>query len=124
MELRRLHKRFGHPHSDKLYNLLKRSGYADIDESTRKTLEQIMWPCKLCQTYAQAPRRFKFTLRDEKCFNSSVYVDIFYVMGKPVLHARRRGDTLSGRTLDADCFSRGRMDSDAHVLDRHIFGTS
>lgn len=84
LELRKLYRRFGHRHEDKLYNLLKRTGISNIDESTRKTLKQITRRCKLYQTYAHAPRRFKFTLREEKCFNTSVYVDIFYVISMPV----------------------------------------
>ena len=78
-ELKRLHKRFGHPHTDKLYNLLQRAGVSNVDSETRATLEGIALKCKPCQTYAQAPRRFKFSLRDDKEFNHTVYVDIFYI---------------------------------------------
>lgn len=85
-ELKRLHKRFGHPHSDKLYNLLKRADVSNVDSTTRAHLEEIARRCRPCQTYAQAPRRFKFALRDDKEFNHTVFVDIFYVNKKPVLH--------------------------------------
>lgn len=85
-ELKRLHKRFGHPHADKLYNLLKRADLSNVDNSTRATLEEITRKCKPCQTYAQAPRRFKFVLRDDKDFNHTVFVDIFYIDKKPILH--------------------------------------
>ena len=85
-ELRRLHKRFGHPSSEKLFNLLKRADIESITPSTRKALEKISDSCDLCQRNGQKPRRFKFTLREEKDFNQSVYIDIMYVDNKPILH--------------------------------------
>lgn len=86
VELRRLHKRFGHPHADKLYNLLKRSELPDVDSKTREILEDISRKCLHCQRYAQAPRRFKFNLREDKDFNHTVFVDIFYIDKRPILH--------------------------------------
>lgn len=76
---------FGHPHADRLYNLLKRTELPEIDEDTRKTLQNLKKLCKACQTHAQAPRRFKFSLRDVKDFNSFVFVEIFYVNKQIVL---------------------------------------
>lgn len=86
VELRRLHRRFGHPSTDKLMKLLKRSTLENIGSGTRRILEAIEKHCDPCQRYAQKPRRFKFTLRDDKDFNHTVYVDIFYIESKPVLH--------------------------------------
>lgn len=85
-ELKRLQKRFGHPHVDKLFNLLKRSELENVDADTRARLEHITRRCKPCHTYAQAPCRFKFALREYKEFNHTVFVDIFYINSKPVLH--------------------------------------
>lgn len=51
----------------------------NVDSDTRTALEEITSKCKPCQTYAQAPRQFKFALRDDKEFNHTVSVDIFYV---------------------------------------------
>lgn len=86
VELRRLHRRFGHPHVDKLINLLERSEVDSVTPETRVILLDIMRTCVACQTYAQKPRRFKFTLRDDKDFNHTVYADIFYIDAKPILH--------------------------------------
>jgi hypothetical protein len=36
--------------------------------------------------YGRSPGRFKFTLREDLDFNHSVYVDIMYINGSPVLH--------------------------------------
>lgn len=85
-ELNRLHRRFGHPSADKLYNLLKRANLNDLPEGTRATLEKISKYCRLCQFHAQRPRRFKFTLRTEKDFNQSVFVDLATIDKKICLH--------------------------------------
>jgi hypothetical protein len=34
----------------------------------------------------KSPGRFKFNLRDDVSFNLSIIVDIFYILGKPILH--------------------------------------
>lgn len=78
-ELRQLHRRFGHPHTDKLLQLLRKADLDHVTEQTRTTLEKIVRSCKLCQLFAARPRRFKFTLRDDAQFNSTVYVDPFWI---------------------------------------------
>lgn len=85
-ELKRLHKRFGHSHSDKLLNLLKGFELENIDADTRAILEDITRRCNPCQTYAQAPRRFKFALREDKDFDRSVFLDIFCIDSEPIMH--------------------------------------
>lgn len=78
-ELRGLHKRFGHPHSDKLYKVLKCAELPDIDAKTSRILEDITRKSLQCQRYAQAPRRFKFNLREVEIFNQTILVDMFYI---------------------------------------------
>ena len=84
-EIRRLHKRFGHPHADKLYHLLRRAE-VDVPPELRKALDDISGACEACQRNAQAPRRFKFALKDEREFNQTIYVDVCYLNGRPALH--------------------------------------
>eukprot|EP00171_Calliarthron_tuberculosum_P004960 IDg4960t1 len=86
VELQRLHRRFGHPHTDKLMNFLKRVELNKINSSTRAMLQNIAKRCQACQIYSYKPRRFKFTLRDDRDFNHTIYIDIFYIDGKPILH--------------------------------------
>lgn len=81
-EINQLHRRFGHPSANKLYKVLERSGH-DIN---KQTLDQLTKYCSFCQKYGRSPGRFKFTLRKDLDFNQSVYVDITYINGKPVLH--------------------------------------
>ncbi|KAF1934538.1 hypothetical protein EJ02DRAFT_461106, partial [Clathrospora elynae] len=82
-ELRRLHRRFGHPAVMRLAKLLKNAGHSDVEE---KTLEEITRFCHHCQLNSSAPRRFKFTLKDDRYFNYEILVDVMYLGSKPVLH--------------------------------------
>ncbi|KAF5503979.1 hypothetical protein CGCF413_v004518 [Colletotrichum fructicola] len=83
VELRRLHRRFGHPSVQRLHTVLQRAGHPV--EIT--ALEQLTKICQRCQMNGAAPSRFKFTLQDDHSFNYEVIVDIFYLDGnKPILH--------------------------------------
>ena len=84
VELRRLHRRFGHPSADRLRRILERSGHDDVDT---QALQRLTRYCEQCQMHGRSPGRFKFTLRDEDlAFNASIYVDVVYIDHKPVLH--------------------------------------
>lgn len=80
-ELRRIHKRFGHPSVEKLYNVLYRAGH-DIE---RKALEHLTKYCQHCQKHGKSPGRFKFSLQDDIDFNFNVIVEIMTINGKPIL---------------------------------------
>jgi hypothetical protein len=82
-ELRRLHRRFGHPAVMRLTRLLKDAGHHDFEE---KTLEEVTKFCYYCQLHSSVPRRFKFTLKDDRYFNYKILVDVMYLSSKPVLH--------------------------------------
>jgi hypothetical protein len=84
LELRQLHRRFGHPSALRLKNILERAEYSTVD---RNVIDQITKYCEHCQRHGQAPHRFRFTLHDDDLrFNSSIIVDVFYINSKPVLH--------------------------------------
>lgn len=78
-DLRRLHRRVGHPKSDELHNLLKRSELKNVDYQTRQFLESITRQRKLCQQHAPGPCWIKFSLRKGKNFSHTIFVDMFYV---------------------------------------------
>lgn len=83
-ELRRLHKRFGHPSVRRLQKILARAGY-DANSAVVKELTKY---CEQCQMYTKSPGRFKFKLGDniDPIFNSEIVVDIMYLHGnQPVL---------------------------------------
>ena len=73
VELRQLHRRFGHPAADRLTRILERAGHDDPKHY--ELLRKITGFCTLCQKHSQAPKRFKFTLRDDVIFNHTIYVD-------------------------------------------------
>ena len=81
-EMQRLHSRFGHPSVPKLHKLLTRAGH----DVKYEAIEMIRKFCHYCQIKGDAPKRFKFTLRDDADFNHEVIVDVMYLEGKPVLH--------------------------------------
>ncbi|RWA03359.1 hypothetical protein EKO27_g11746 [Xylaria grammica] len=81
-ELRRLHRRFGHPRTERLYNMLSRAGH-DVDHST---LEEIQKFCHHCQSHDRAPQRFKFSIKDDCNFNYEVIIDAVRLADGQVLH--------------------------------------
>jgi hypothetical protein len=82
VELRQLHRRFGHPSVKKLSQLLTE---ADEDFS-RHVLLKITKFCHHCQLHGRSPGRFKFNIKDDVTFNAEVVVDVMYLDSKPVLH--------------------------------------
>ena len=82
VELRRLHRRFGHPSATRLHHILKKSGR----ETDKKIIDRLTEVCDQCQKHGKAPTRFKFNLREEIDFNHSIIVDIMYIDNQPLLH--------------------------------------
>ena len=98
IELRQLHRRFGHPSVERLKRILDRAGHDD--DSNRKTLEYITRYCSHCQKHGKSPGRFRFTLRDDANFNYCIIVDIMHIDGKPLLHIVDEGTRFqAGRWL-------------------------
>jgi hypothetical protein len=82
IELKRLHRRFGHPSVNRLAKVLERAGH-EID---KEALEHLTKFCHFCQKHRRSPRRFRFTLRDDVDFNFYIIVDVMYISGKPLLY--------------------------------------
>lgn len=81
-ELRRLHRRFGHPSAKRLIRLLHRSGH----EFQSRAVHLLTKYCHQCQMNQKSPGRFKFTLKDDYNFNYAIIVDVMYLNSKPILH--------------------------------------
>src|SRR6266516_2784041 len=56
------------------------------DKDLYEVLRTIERFCHHCQMHGQAPRRFKFSFKDDHEFNYEILVDVMYLGGKPVLH--------------------------------------
>jgi hypothetical protein len=81
-ELRRLHRRFGHPRTERLHTMLTAAGH-DVDTSV---LEEIQKFCHFCQSHDRAPQRFKFTIKDDSHFNYEIIIDVVRINNRDVLH--------------------------------------
>ena len=90
-ELRRIHRRFGHPSVSRLEAILRR---ADQDYQ-HEVLAKIEKYCQHCQKHGRSPHRFRFAIHDDTTFNETILVDIMYLelAGKscPVLHVVDEG---------------------------------
>ncbi|RKF77744.1 hypothetical protein GcM1_217070 [Golovinomyces cichoracearum] len=60
VELRQLHRRFGHPTVNRLVRTLERAGHESPNHRT--LLKKIQKFCTYCQRHARSPGRFKFSL--------------------------------------------------------------
>jgi hypothetical protein len=82
VKLKRLHRRFGHPATNRFCKLLKRAGH----EKHRSKLEKIEKFCHQCQMNGPQPQRFKFTLRNDCEFNHEIIINVLHLISRPVLH--------------------------------------
>lgn len=82
IELRRLHRRFGHPSVRRLQNILDRAGHT----TDPHILHELTRYCDQCQRHGRSPGRFAFTIKDDVTFNFNLIIDILYINSKPVLH--------------------------------------
>ncbi|KAI1002331.1 hypothetical protein K3495_g5871 [Podosphaera aphanis] len=71
-ELRRLHRRFGHPSVKRLVGALQRAGH-NVESNL---VEKLTKYCHQCQLHRKTPGRFKFRLPKEYDFNHTVKVDV------------------------------------------------
>lgn len=85
-EFNRLHRRFRHRSTEKLANFLNRSGLDYSPRHTRTTLEAITRNCDTCQIYSQAPRRFKFKIKENFQFNHTIYAYVLHINRRTILH--------------------------------------
>ncbi|KAI1006668.1 hypothetical protein K3495_g1550 [Podosphaera aphanis] len=81
-ELQRLHRQFGHPTVQRMREILTRAS----EEANSEVLEMIAKICHHCQMKGAAPRRFRFTFRDDAAFNHEIIVDTLDLDGKSALH--------------------------------------
>jgi transposase InsO family protein len=86
-EIKRIHRRFGHPSVTRLYKVLTTAGHSVEIQA----LEFLTKVCHHCQMNAPSPTRFRFTLKDDYEFNYEVIVDIMYLAGS------QQGSQLAGQ---------------------------
>lgn len=95
-ELRKMHRHFFHPSTDKLYAIIKRAEPTTTNTGMYDILEKVKGTCDTCQRNAAEPHRFRVSLPNEDCvFNRVVSMDIMFLDSKSVLHVVDR-DTKFG----------------------------
>jgi hypothetical protein len=82
VKLRRLYRRFGHPATDRLCKMLERAGH-DMHRNELKVIEKF---CNYCQMKSFKLLRFKFTIKNNCEFNHEIFVNVLYLISKPVLY--------------------------------------
>jgi ribosomal protein S17 len=90
-ELGKLHRRLGHPHPDRLLDLLKKAAPEELQKDTRKVLNTLYESCIACSKTKPKPLVFKAAVPDEIIFGHEVVLDMCTIGGKVVLHVVDRG---------------------------------
>ena len=78
-----LYRCFGYLLAKKLYRVLKRSRYNNVN---RKAIDYLTKYYSFYQKYGHSLGQFKFTLYKDLNFNYLVYIDIMYINGSLVLY--------------------------------------
>jgi hypothetical protein len=80
VELRRLHRRFGHPSARRLHQILDRARHDDVNQ---RFIEHLTKYCHHCQMHEKSSSRFNFIIRNEDIqFNFNILVNILYIEAK------------------------------------------
>lgn len=85
-EFNHLRCHFGHRNTDNLMNLLRKADLDTVQEGTRNTIQYIAESYDSCEKLSSLPHGFKFTLRDDSQFNSTIYVNLLWIDKKTILH--------------------------------------
>ncbi len=97
-ELVKLHRRFAHPRTEKLINILRRASPDNNTPETRLFLDYIVARCNSCQRMAPKPFVFQVTMPDNIVLNLEVMLDLMWIEPRPhtpVLHIVDRGTHFS-----------------------------
>lgn len=99
-ELKRIHRHFYHPGTDKLVNLIHQEAPEHDEPELRKKLEHIRKSCEPCQRLAKQPGLFHVFLQNEDCvFNRTVGMDIMKINKQSVLHEIDRDTEFGAATF-------------------------
>lgn len=107
----------GHQSTDKLTKPLKRAELPNVSLKTVWNLKDIEKSWDPCQVNFQKPRRCRFTMREDKYFNHSVYYEVFYTDEKRYSTWLMR-QQFSGNKAAQRYAIRNHLTSPSHVLNR------
>jgi hypothetical protein len=58
---------------------------AGVDPITRADIKRVISNCTICERFGSKPLRTRAAIPSDVKFNESVYIDVFYIDGDPVL---------------------------------------
>lgn len=95
-ELTQLHRRFFHPSTGKLFDILRLARPLECTPQTRDTLDKIAASCRTCQVYNNQTLRIKVAIPEDKIvFNQDIELDLVYLNGQAALHVVDTGANFS-----------------------------
>lgn len=98
-ELRRIHRHFFHPSTEKLMGLIRHGAKEYVTPHLRGQLDQVRNSCDTCQRLAPNPNRFKVSMPQDCVFNRAVGMDVMKIHKQSVLHVVNRDTKLAAATF-------------------------
>jgi hypothetical protein len=100
--LSNMHAQLGHASAEAMLRLLEGGILpAGVDSITRADIKRVISNCTICERFGSKPLRPRAAIQSDVKFNESVYIDVFYIDGHPVLSAVCAGTryTAAGLTV-------------------------
>jgi hypothetical protein len=86
--LSNMHTQLGHASAEAMLRFLEGDILpAGVDSITRADIKRVISNCTICERFGSKPLRPRATIPSDVKFNESVYIDVFYIDGHPVLSA-------------------------------------
>jgi hypothetical protein len=86
--LSNMHTQLGHASAEAMLRFVE-GGFppAEVDFITRADIKRVISNCTICKRFGSKPLRPRAAIPLDFKFNESVYIDLFYIDGHPVLSA-------------------------------------
>jgi hypothetical protein len=86
--LSNMHTKLGHASAEAMLRFLKGSILpAGVVSITRTDIKRVISNCTICERFGSKSLRPRAAISSDVKFNESVYIDVFYIDGHPVLSA-------------------------------------
>jgi hypothetical protein len=86
--LSNMHTQLGHASAESMLCFLEEGILpAGVEAITRADIKSVISNCTICERFGSKPLRPRASIPSDVKFNESVYIDVFYIDGHPVLSA-------------------------------------
>jgi hypothetical protein len=83
-----MYTRLGHASAEAMLRFLEGGILpAEVDSITIADIKRVIRNCTICERFESKPLRPRAAIPSDVKFNESVYIDVFYIDGHPVLSA-------------------------------------